>query len=431
MNNEIPDSEREVLEFFHNPKFKIENGHIVTFDLEHKNLTSLPESIGNLKSLKILNLKGNKLTSLPEIFSNMPNLKKLNLGCNQLTSLPESMRNLTCLEFLDLSKNQLTLLPEFIKKLIEKPDKKKFKELSLLESQYSGLKIAKNPLRSLSNIPRHVFQKILIELNNTDDIPLVKTGKRLFHKGFEVTYYSDGVSFGFSKKELEELYEFYKKSTIQIAQQYVTDPNSLTPDEKERFIWEAGHNERALLENSPKIPLNDPIIQKITQRISFGDGILSTTPRNSSRTLYGTALNELPRVLHQINIYYDEGTPEAAPQLPSSIMDDIREFRSNDNEIENRYRSQQILSNLKLSRNYNDQMLWCVYTNYKKSTTELLQQYIEKKIKLNGIEFQRLSWEAEIKEYEILERSLPPEDGILIEIRKRLFPKKPKVKLLR
>ena len=80
-------------------------------DLQRNKLTSLPESIGNLKC-EYLNLRGNNLTSLPESIGNL-RCEYLNLLYNKLTSLPESIGNLKC-QYLDLAYNNLTSLPASI-----------------------------------------------------------------------------------------------------------------------------------------------------------------------------------------------------------------------------------------------------------------------------------------------------------------------------
>ncbi len=304
------------------------------------------------------------------------------------------------------------MIPEFIKN---------FDDSSY--NQFTNISIRENPLRSLSNIPKKTFSGTIVNLGDSIDLPLVRSGKFFFHKC--------SVNENTIPNEIENLYEFYKKSPLQLAQQYTADPKSLTNDEKERLAWEAGLTERTILENATNIPKNDSLIQKITRRLSFGDDTISKIPLNPLRSLHGIQLNQLPRILHQTNKYYDDGTPNAARQLPSCIMDIIRDFRPTDTEIETRYSLVDILSNLKESRDINDLMLWDVYRQYKKSTSELVQQYIENKKSLNYVEKQRLAWEAEIKEFEILKRSLPPEDPVLIKINKRLFPVKPKIKLLR
>ena len=83
-------------------------------DLSQNMLTSLPDSIGNLQALKILYLYQNMLTSLPESIGNLQVLEWLGLARNTLTSLPNSIRNLNALNYLILSDNTLTSLPESI-----------------------------------------------------------------------------------------------------------------------------------------------------------------------------------------------------------------------------------------------------------------------------------------------------------------------------
>ena len=87
-------------------------------DLQGNELSSLPESINNLKKLRGLNLSNNNFENLPESIGSFELLIVLRLYDNKLRSLPKSIVNLT-LEQLDLSKNQLTALPVSIKKWIK------------------------------------------------------------------------------------------------------------------------------------------------------------------------------------------------------------------------------------------------------------------------------------------------------------------------
>jgi len=85
--------------------------------LQDQNLTSLPDSIGKLANLDILDLSYNQLTILPDSIGKLTNLTELYLWRNQLTTLPDSIGKLTNLSNLDLSDNQLTTLPATIGKL--------------------------------------------------------------------------------------------------------------------------------------------------------------------------------------------------------------------------------------------------------------------------------------------------------------------------
>jgi hypothetical protein len=80
-------------------------------------LTELPESLGQLTQLHILDLFCNQLTDLPECLGNLTQLQLLYLSYNQLTALPESLGGFTQLKELDLSFNQLTDIPSSLSKL--------------------------------------------------------------------------------------------------------------------------------------------------------------------------------------------------------------------------------------------------------------------------------------------------------------------------
>ena len=65
-----------------------------------ENLTTLPESMGNLTQLTELGLMGcESLTTLPESIGKLTQLTELDLrGCEKLTMLPESIQQLTKLD---------------------------------------------------------------------------------------------------------------------------------------------------------------------------------------------------------------------------------------------------------------------------------------------------------------------------------------------
>ena len=63
--------------------------------LSYNQLTTLPESFGNLSQLQELFLSFNRLATLPESFGNLVKLQKLDLSFNELQSSPESIVNLS------------------------------------------------------------------------------------------------------------------------------------------------------------------------------------------------------------------------------------------------------------------------------------------------------------------------------------------------
>lgn len=70
----------------------------------------IPNSIGNLKNLEILVFNGNSLTgSIPSTIGNMESLKKIHLSSNNLSGeVPVEISNLTELELLNVFDNNLT-----------------------------------------------------------------------------------------------------------------------------------------------------------------------------------------------------------------------------------------------------------------------------------------------------------------------------------
>ncbi|MFX1239544.1 MAG: leucine-rich repeat domain-containing protein, partial [Promethearchaeota archaeon] len=79
-------------------------------------LKTIPEPIGNLSSLIILNLHSTSLSGLPERIGKLANLETLDLGrIMPLEALPDSIGNLSSLKTLDLAGNKnLTSLPQSI-----------------------------------------------------------------------------------------------------------------------------------------------------------------------------------------------------------------------------------------------------------------------------------------------------------------------------
>ena len=57
-------------------------------------LLTLPTSIGNLKSLRILDLRNNQLTSLPNSIGNLQSLEELDLRHNEFITIPTIIRKL-------------------------------------------------------------------------------------------------------------------------------------------------------------------------------------------------------------------------------------------------------------------------------------------------------------------------------------------------
>ncbi|MHA1751606.1 MAG: hypothetical protein ACTSXT_10015 [Candidatus Helarchaeota archaeon] len=59
--------------------------------IDEAELTTLPESFSNLKSLQTLNLRYNRLDTLPESLCNLPNLKEIMITKNMLGTQANSI----------------------------------------------------------------------------------------------------------------------------------------------------------------------------------------------------------------------------------------------------------------------------------------------------------------------------------------------------
>jgi Leucine-rich repeat (LRR) protein len=74
-------------------------------------LNKLPTSIGDLESLRELDLSLNRLKELPESIGKLKNLESLKLNQNPIEQLPDSLVNLSALKMLDISHTQIDQFP--------------------------------------------------------------------------------------------------------------------------------------------------------------------------------------------------------------------------------------------------------------------------------------------------------------------------------
>ncbi|XP_021774443.1 putative disease resistance protein At3g14460 isoform X1 [Chenopodium quinoa] len=80
--------------------------------LPHMEFTIFPESIGDLKLLRLLNLSYNNIEELPDSLSNLVNLQTLLLkGCDKLQKLLENMRCLINLRHVDIDGTSVREMP--------------------------------------------------------------------------------------------------------------------------------------------------------------------------------------------------------------------------------------------------------------------------------------------------------------------------------
>ncbi|KAF2319715.1 hypothetical protein GH714_018190 [Hevea brasiliensis] len=84
----------------------------------HYKITKLPDSIGDLKLLRYLDLSYTRIVTLPERTTSLCNLQTMLLkGCHDLKKLPSEMQNLINLRHLDIQWTSVKVMPQGIEKL--------------------------------------------------------------------------------------------------------------------------------------------------------------------------------------------------------------------------------------------------------------------------------------------------------------------------
>lgn len=147
-----------------------------TLIVSFNELESIPESIGELKALTRFELCDNKLESLPELIGRLEALTILRVSSNKLESIPESIGRLKALTRFDVSHNKLESLPESIEELQE------LKNLRIYNNRLSSLPETLSKLAKLEdlnlgwNLPLSSIPDSLLTLNNTCTIHLVGAG---------------------------------------------------------------------------------------------------------------------------------------------------------------------------------------------------------------------------------------------------------------
>jgi hypothetical protein len=119
--------------------------HLKVLDCHNNDLGSLPHNIDKLSCLEVLDCRYNRLTSLPNEIGSLICLQVLNCSNNQLSSLPYVIKDLRCLKVLNCSDNKLSSLPYEIEEL-----KGNLQELNCENNMFSSL-FNPYPLATLRN----------------------------------------------------------------------------------------------------------------------------------------------------------------------------------------------------------------------------------------------------------------------------------------
>jgi internalin A len=165
-------------------------------DLSKKQITKIPEEIGELIFLKSLYLWQNQITEIPEVIGNLISLKTLNIWQNQITAIPELIRKLTSLRHLTLSENKISEIPGWIGELTS------LQNLELAENQITEIPEVIGNLTSLrylalsknkiTTIPTAIESLIHLEELLLEDNPISNVPTEVVRQGWGEQFWENG-----------------------------------------------------------------------------------------------------------------------------------------------------------------------------------------------------------------------------------------------
>ncbi|MFW9902961.1 MAG: leucine-rich repeat domain-containing protein [Candidatus Thorarchaeota archaeon] len=144
-------------------------------------IESIPKGIGVLEKVWRLHLEGNKITELPESIGNLP-MKKLYLKHNNVSYVPESIGNWTRLDVFGLPLNNLSSLPETIRSW------KNVRVISLWQNKLKALPDVQLNVRELrlnnnyfTEVPPRIYEikqlkKLWLNSNQLTEVPEIPVG---------------------------------------------------------------------------------------------------------------------------------------------------------------------------------------------------------------------------------------------------------------
>ena len=113
-------------------------------------------------------------------------------------------------------------------------------------SNLKNLLIDKNPLISLTGIPKHLYHHFMTDVK-WEALPSKAQQFFLAHND-------------------DALFAFYAADAMELAARYVTDPTALSPDEYYRLVSESTPDVKSFL--SQHLPATSPLLFELDQKFS-------------------------------------------------------------------------------------------------------------------------------------------------------------------
>jgi Leucine-rich repeat (LRR) protein len=136
-----------------------QNKHIFNLSISNLKLEYIPESIENLRELKILYMGGNYITKIPDSILTLRNLEVLEAWQNRIESIPKDIGILDKIWRLHLEGNKITKLPESIGNLPMKKLYLKHNNVSYVPESignWTRLDVFGLPLNNLHSLPETI-----------------------------------------------------------------------------------------------------------------------------------------------------------------------------------------------------------------------------------------------------------------------------------
>ncbi|XP_031380503.1 TMV resistance protein N-like isoform X2 [Punica granatum] len=119
---------------------------LVKLDMSGTELSALPDSLGDLESLVVLELSNTELSALPDSVGRLSKLQRLQLYSTKMEELPDSLGDLESLVNLELSNTELSALPDSVGRL------SKLQRLQLYSTKIEELPDSLGDLESLVSL---------------------------------------------------------------------------------------------------------------------------------------------------------------------------------------------------------------------------------------------------------------------------------------